>query len=560
MATLKDLDTLTTEINQAVSPLGGAPKTTSPALNAVLTSLATELTALPQVVGAGTLYPGPGPATDGAMTQQATTDALADKLSLSAPASQTVASPLVLDNGGIDILKFYDGDLEGTAQTRLGWRATDSGAAVDVGLMRQQAGVLKVVGTGTGDYAQLEAAELTARSAPAALNSIGKLATAAAALQTRLDAPADLVGPTHAGIAYPTLYAATRAAQAGDTVRLLGPVLDPASADGEAAVDVKPDVTVLLNGHDVRSPSPNRDVVTLRGGRNVLVGGNATITQRPENQAGGWLVGAYASATLDAAIYDLHLSLTTHNSVGFALFATGTLRYRGNVSSVGRYVARLSPGAKPLTFSGEGSITQQDGTIFWLQNPTAQAEWRGDITARGTAFMNLEAGTVVLRQGLLRAEARPAGSEALVVKNGPGTTLILENYTVLGTPGAPVINVGTLILRGNSVVIGTIVADTILDERPAAAAGGAGPAPASQVLEFVFETSFADEVTRTMGARQAGTYASEQRQNVASAAYYLNGRPTATPLPLTLAAADVLTVRLVRTDAGQPAILSLLSA
>jgi hypothetical protein len=557
MSTLKSLDTLTAEINSAVNKYGHTPKVTGPALNAVLTSLATELTTLPQVLdaGAGTLYATTGPATDGAMTQQATTTALTDKLSLSAPGTQTVVSALVLDNGGVDILKFYEGDLEGTAQTRLGWRATDSAATVDVGLMRQQAGVLKVVGTGTGDYAQLEAAELTAHTAPTALNSIGKLAAATTATQTRLDAPADLVGPTHGGIAYPTVYAATRAAQAGDTVRLHGPVLDLASADGEAVVDLRPDVTVLLNGHDVRSPSPNRDVVTLRGGRNVLAGGHATITQRPDNQAGGWLVGAYGDATLDAAIYDVHLRMTTYNSVGFALFATGTLRYRGNVTSVGRYVARLSPGTKPLTFSGEGTITQQDGTIFWLQNPTAQAEWRGDITARGAAAMNLEAGTVVLRQGIMRAEARPAGSETLVVKNGPGTTLILENYTVLGVPGAPVINVGTLILRGSSVVVGTIVADTILDERPA----GQGAAAGSQVLEFVFETGFADEVTRTMGARQAGTYSNEQLNNVLGASYYLNGSTTPTRPPLTLAAADVLTVRLARQDASKAAVVSLLS-
>jgi hypothetical protein len=45
---LKNLDTLTNEINQAVQPHGGGPKVTGPALNAVLRSLAAELTALPQ--------------------------------------------------------------------------------------------------------------------------------------------------------------------------------------------------------------------------------------------------------------------------------------------------------------------------------------------------------------------------------------------------------------------------------------------------------------------------------------------------------------------------------
>jgi predicted ATP-dependent Lon-type protease len=91
-------------------------------------------------------------------------------------------------------------------------------------------------------------------------------------------------------------------------------------------------------------------------------------------------------------------------------------------------------------------------------------------------------------------------------------------------------------------------------------AGASTVARASeQTLDFVFEAGFVDEVARTMGPRQAGTYASEQRQNVASVTYYLNGSPTPVALPLTLASADVLRVRLTRTDASQAAVLSLFS-
>lgn len=79
----------------------------------------------------------------------------------------------------------------------------------------------------------------------------------------------------------------------------------------------------------------------------------------------------------------------------------------------------------------------------------------------------------------------------------------------------------------------------------------------ASVLEFVFEAGFADGLARTLGPRQAGTYASEQRQNVASASYQVNGVPRA--LPITLVNGDVLQVIVTRLDDAQPALLSLLS-
>lgn len=85
---------------------------------------------------------------------------------------------------------------------------------------------------------------------------------------------------------------------------------------------------------------------------------------------------------------------------------------------------------------------------------------------------------------------------------------------------------------------------------------GAGAATAA-VLEFVFEAGFADSVGRTLGTRQAGTYLSEQRQNVASVRYQVAGQPVG--LPLTLAAGDVLQVAVTRADNARPAVLTLLS-
>jgi hypothetical protein len=83
-----------------------------------------------------------------------------------------------------------------------------------------------------------------------------------------------------------------------------------------------------------------------------------------------------------------------------------------------------------------------------------------------------------------------------------------------------------------------------------------GAAPPA--LEFVFGSGYADACTATCGSAQAGYYAAQRTSNEAAASYVRNG--TAVPLPFTLAAGDTLAVAITRTDAGQPAVLSLLAA
>jgi hypothetical protein len=98
---------------------------------------------------------------------------------------------------------------------------------------------------------------------------------------------------------------------------------------------------------------------------------------------------------------------------------------------------------------------------------------------------------------------------------------------------------------------------TELTARP----GGTGATAAGGALEFVFEASFADVMGRTLGPRQAGTYASELSQNVDSVTYQVNGvvQPAPKSQPLVLASGDVLQVALTRADPALPAVLTLLS-
>ena len=361
--------------------------------------------------------------------------------------------------------------------------------------------------------------------------------------------PAAVASPGQAPRPYATIFEAVAAAQSGEALHLCQPLAAPVGPTTEAVIDLGPDVAAYLHGHDISSPDTQHDIITFRGGRNVLYGGHATISQRDTGGgAGSWFIGTYGGPTIDATIHDLHLRLDTYKSVGFALFAGGTYAYRGTVRSLGRYVLRMSPGANNQLFTGEGSIWQQGGTLFWLQTATARAEWRGDITALDNALFNLEAGTVVLRQGYLHADVRPAGAE-LVVQGGPASTLILENYTFGGVPGATVGHVGTLVLRGNSVVIGNLLADKVIDERPLAPAA-AVPAPAAPAA-FTLPNAVPARVAQFAPAATRTVAAYEVTQD--GGATWAPATGPTLPVPAAGLAAGQLAVRVAATPEGAPA-------
>jgi hypothetical protein len=109
---------------------------------------------------------------------------LADKASLSYTGTQTFKGQVNFQIGNDDTLKIYDGDIEGTATSRFGWRpsATDE---VDVGLMRTGRGVMRVVGP--NGLAAVETSDVTAYDAPADLNTLTKLAEGITDQRNRLD-------------------------------------------------------------------------------------------------------------------------------------------------------------------------------------------------------------------------------------------------------------------------------------------------------------------------------------------------------------------------------------
>ena len=399
-------------------------------------------------------------------------------------------------------------------------------------------------------------AALAASAAPSATNAyatradLAPLAEAATVATAGAAYPAAVASPGQAPRPYATIFAAVAATRAGEALHLRQPLAAPVGPNTEAVIDLKADVVAYLHGHDISSPDTVHDIVTFRGGKNVLYGGHATLSQRDTGGgAGSWFVGTYGGPPIDATIHDLHLRLDTYKSVGFALFGGGTYAYRGTVRSVGRYVLRMSPGANNQVFTGEGSIWQQGGTLFWLQSATARAEWRGDITALDNSLFNIEAGTVVLRQGYLHAEVRPAGAE-LVVQGGPASTLILENYTFGGVPDATVGHVGTLVLRGNSVVIGNLLADKVIDERPLAPAAARAAAPAAPAA-FTLPNSVPARVAQFAPAATRTLAAYEVTQD--GGATWAPATGPTLPVPAAGVAAGQLGVRVAATPEGTPA-------
>lgn len=80
----------------------------------------------------------------------------------------------------------------------------------------------------------------------------------------------------------------------------------------------------------------------------------------------------------------------------------------------------------------------------------------------------------------------------------------------------------------------------------------------TSVLEFVFESGFADNVVRTMGIRQAGTYTTQQLQNVSKVMYKVNNLEIK-QLPLEIISGSVLELIITRVTGNQAAIISLLN-
>jgi hypothetical protein len=330
-------------------------------------------------------------------------------------------------------------------------------------------------------------------------------------------------------------------------------------------------LTTNLSGLALYTPDANTDLFTFTGGTQVLNANNTTVVTNPVlHQRGlGWTVTASSGVVQDLTIHDLNLVVQGRRTNALMFKDPGRYYYSGNITSLRvptlatesgdfRWLVQNARG----TLLGKGTIVAYGNdpatltpdlpgvnTGIFLVNTNGTTTWEGSITAYDDVAIYLGySATLVLRAGVLDARERTVGTGPLF-RNVAGT-VILENYAVLCRPEDEAIRADTLILRGNSVVVGRLNATHIIDERPAAAAA------ALPTLEFVFGPGYADSYTATCGPAQAGHYTSQTASNVTDASYVRNDTE-ALALPFTLAAGDTLTVAIGRTQPSQTAVLSL---
>ena len=273
---LKDLDQLRAEIDAAVHPNGPLGKTTAPGLNALLRSFAAELTALSSAPMGSFVIIEQNLASRSAENVPSVAAVVAALSASNAPNDDGVAhlegsnsfsntnafsNRVDFSNEGQYVTSIYDGDVEFEPNGRLGWRSEAAlSAGIDAAIMRESAGVLKVVSGESNTYVQLKAADVLATAAPDTLNSIGKLAQYIISSRADLEAIRTTVPATAARAAGYTL----QLADAGQQV----PIDSPAAGDVIVPTDSLADFRV---GAILEVSQENTGQVTITGQPGVTI-------------------------------------------------------------------------------------------------------------------------------------------------------------------------------------------------------------------------------------------------------------------------------------------------
>ncbi|MFD2788049.1 hypothetical protein [Hymenobacter rubripertinctus] len=379
---------------------------------------------------------------------------------------------------------------------------------------------------------------------------------------------------------YDTAQLAINGAGEGGTVNIYSTKYSTPTTPGGAFAGLSfPAQTLTINmyGLALTSPDANTDILVFRGGfKTIFNGFNSTVITNSalagDPNGIGWTIWGRGNPGMDLTINNLDIILSTINSTGFVLSSAGTYKYTGNIdlalSPVSSTVSRnrqaiyiASPGV--LDFFGKGNITARgfapelnvsknpalNNCIFDIRGATNNIYWEGNINAYEDVIIKMVAGSKLeLTNGVLNAKGRVDGYPLFSSSTG---TVVLNNYSILCNAGEEAIRADTVILRGNSVVVGNIVATTIIDERPVATGHITGGV--TSILEFIFEAETADAFVRTMGAYQAGEYQTNSLQNVATVAYTINNAASPATLPFTLGIGDKLEVRITRESMTQAA-------
>jgi len=349
-------------------------------------------------------------------------------------------------------------------------------------------------------------ADLSSNS-PTAAPSVQAVATALATAGRHL---ADAITSDLVRTVYPDAQAALNGAGDHGTANVYALAYGAVRADDPTTTVpglTFPATTLITNfyGLALYTPDANTDLFTFTGGTQIFNAQHTTVITHPiTHQVGlGWTVSTHSNVVQDLTIQDLHLVVRGIRTHGLYFTDPGRYQFSGSLT-----LSRATPGPtenyyyrcglynRQGTFVGRGSLTAYgtdtssmgttpNGVTHYLLSVggAATTTWEGNITAYDDVVVLLgSAATLTLREGVFNAQERTLGARPLFASSGG--TVILENYALLCRPGDEAIHADTVILRGNSVVVGTINATHLIDERPASTAGGGAPVAAADVVHL----------------------------------------------------------------------------
>lgn len=370
-------------------------------------------------------------------------------------------------------------------------------AAIQPNAANPYATLADLAGLPTGGNAVVVEQDLTSNSretVPSVAAVTTALKTANTAAYQRI---ADAITSTSQRTYYSSAQDALNGAGPGGTANLYSlSYVDPNPSDPtgttKALVVPGPQMSVNMYGLNLLTPDANTDFIGFpTAGTYLFNGYNSTITQAVDTTSNGlgWTLTAYDyNHAYDITVRDVNIVLPGVAMSAIWFRSPGVFRYSGNIDSPYVTSATNISDTKELvrcyvgSVIGKGTINAHGGvnlsrygapTTFYIFNiiGNGTVDWTGDINAYDTTTIGLSVtATLILRNGMLDGTARKPSGLGLFNTPRQGT-VILDNYSVLVDPSKTAISADKVILRGNTVVVGAIDANTIQDERPLANAG-----------------------------------------------------------------------------------------
>lgn len=253
--------------------------------------------------------------------------------------------------------------------------------------------------------------------------------------------------------------------QPGDLLNLNYPIDNILPPNRGSVLVLRRGASANLNGLSIaRSAVSGKQSILLVGlsgymngnGANVYTGGVGSYGLRM-----GYTPDAY---TLDYVLNNLNF-IINDQALGFFCIYTSKLQHTGNLKVTNAATGLLMVDSSSYTGIGVADFYDTCTAFDLRGNSILTYSGRINLYASSRIYM-IDSATLNLESVVVVGNTNRTNVTQALIQAADGNTVILLDATVLSTVGNPAIQAGTVILRGNSVVVGDIIATTIVDERP----------------------------------------------------------------------------------------------